>query len=196
MAPLAAAGLGGLAGFLGAGAAHVLTVLLSRHGGGEWLHGPFGPPFFAAALYTGIFYGAIGAAAGRRAAAAAGFFGGFLGLLIPLYVLTRYGGWTPAQWSHVMLAAYVLVLWGTIAGIGAASTRAKPWRGAAAAVLGSLAGYALLAACLKLFHGLSGASSNPLALRPPLVNLLDGLLSGAGLCLALSVEGRHSRRIS
>jgi len=30
----------------------------------------------------------------------------------------------------------------------------------------------------------------------PLVNLLDGLLSGAGLCLALSLDARLSRRTS
>ena len=194
MTPLAAAGVGGVAGLAGAALAHVLSIYLSLHGGGEWFHGPFGPPFFAAALYTGVFYGAIGAAAGRRAAAT-GFLGGFLGLLVPLYVLTRYGGWSPEQWRYVMLAAYILVIWGTIAGIGAAAARPKPWRGAAAAVLGSLAGYALLAACHALFHGLK-APTGAKGLRPPLVNLLDGLLSGAGLCLALSLEGRFSRRIS
>ena len=187
--------MGGLAGFIGAALAHVLTVFLGRHGGAEWLRGPFGPPFFSAALYTGVFYGAIGAAVGRRAAAAAGFLGGFLGLLIPLYVLTRYGGWTPRQWSYVMLAAYIVVIWGTIAGIGAAAKRAKPWRGAVAAIFGSLAGYAALAACLSVFH-LSQASTGPEGLRPPLVNLLDGLLSGAGLCLALSLDVRLSRRTS
>jgi hypothetical protein len=193
--PLTSAGRGGLAGFAGAALAHALTVLLARHGAGEWLHGPFGPPFFSAALYTGVFYGAIGAAAGRRSAAA-GFLGGLLGMLLPLYVLTRYGGWTPAQWSHVMLGAYVLVIWGTIAGIGAAAARAKPWRAAAAAMLGSLAGYALLAGALAVFSGLARSSAASERLRPPLVDLLDGLLSGAGLCLALSLEGRLSRRTS
>lgn len=185
--------MGGLAGFAGAALAHVLTVALSRHGAAEWLHGPFGPPFFAAALYTGVFYGMIGAAAGRRASAAVGFFGGFLGLLVPLFVLTRYGGWTPRQWHDVMLAAYVLVIWGTIAGIGAAS-RVKPWRSAAAAMLGSLAGYAILAGCLAVFHGLARASTASERLLPPLVDLLDGLLSGAGLCLALSLDERFSKR--
>jgi hypothetical protein len=194
--PLAAAGVGGIAGFAGAALAHVLTVLLSRHGGAEWLRGPYGPPFFAAALYTGVFYGAIGAAAGRRASAAAGFLGGFLGMLIPLYVLTRYGGWTPRQWSYATLAVYVVAIWGTIAAIGAAAERAKPRRGAAAAVLGSLAGYALLAGCLAVFHGLTRAPSSFDGLRPPLVNLLDGLLSGAGLCAALSLNDRISRRTS
>ena len=196
MTPLAALGVGGLAGFSGAALAHVLTAFLSRHGGAEWLHGPFGPPFFAAALYTGIFYGAIGAAAGRRAAAV-GLLGGLLGILVPLYVLTRYGGWTPEQWRYVMLAVYIAAIWGTIAGIGAAAA-STPWRGAAAAVLGSLAGYGLLAGTLALFSGLRVHESADAVVTfvPPLVNLLDGLLSGAGLCLALSLEGRLSRRTS
>ena len=196
MTLLAAAGVGGLAGFVGAAFAHVLTILLGRHGAAEWLHGPFGPPFFSAALYTGVFYGAIGAAAGRRAAAATGFLGGFLGIMVPLYVLTRYGGWTPRQWSYVMLAVYIVVTWGTIAGIGATAARGNARRGAAAAVLGSLAGYAALTGCLAVFHGLSRASQDPERLRPPLVNLLDGLLSGAGLCLALSLDDHRSRRTS
>ena len=196
MTPVAAVGVGGVAGIFGAALAHILSIYLNRHGAAEWLHGPFGPPFFTVALYTGVFYGAIGTATGKRASAATGFLGGFLGMLVPLYVLTQYGGWTPQQWTYVTVAAYVLVIWGTIAGIGAAAERAKPWRGAAAAVLGSLAGYAVLAACLKVFHGLGGATAGPEGLRPPLVTLLDGLLSGAGLCLALSLEGRFSRRTS
>ena len=196
MTPSAAAGVGGLAGFIGAALAHMLSIYLSRHGASEWFRGPFGPPFFVTALYTGVFYGAIGAATGRRASAATGFLGGFLGLLVPLYVLTRYGGWSPQQWHYVMMAAYIVVIWGTIAGIGAATERAKPRRGAAAAALGSLAGYAVLAGCLAVFHGLSGGPSNPEGFLPPRVNLLDGLLSGAGLCLALSLDARFSRRIS
>jgi hypothetical protein len=196
MTPLRAAGVGGLAGFAGAALAHVFSLYVSRHASAEWLHGPFGPPFFAAALYTGIFYSAIGAAAGRGASAAVGFLGGFLGLLVPLYVLTRYGGWTPRQWQGVMISAYILVIWGTIAGIGASAARGKTWRGVAAAVLGSLAGYAVLRASLAIFHGLTPSPSAPASMLPPFVNLLDGLLSGAGLCLALSLDGRLSRRTS
>lgn len=177
---------GGLAGLAGSALARVLADWLSRHGGSEWFHGPFGPAFFDLAVSTGVLYGAIGAAAGRRSAAV-GFLGGFLGLLVPLYVLTRYGGWTPLQWSKVMIAAYVVVIWSTIAGIGAAAASGKAWRGAAAAALGSLAGYGVLAGGLALF---------PVDHHPTFVNLLDGLLSGAGLCLALSLEGRLSRRTS
>ena len=190
--------MGGLAGFAGAALAHILSIYLSRHGAAEWLHGPFGPPFFTVALYTGVFYGAIGAATGRRASAAAGFLGGLFGMVLPLYVLTRYGGWTPRQWSFVTLAVYIVVIWGTIAWIGAAAERDNPWRGGVAAVLGSLAGYGILTGGMALVHGLRG-HANGVAVEgflPPLVNLLDGLLSGAGLCLALSLEGRLSRRTS
>ncbi|MFI5351153.1 MAG: hypothetical protein ACHQ2Z_16535 [Elusimicrobiota bacterium] len=185
-----------MAGLFGAALAHLLSIYLSRHGAAEWLRGPFGPPFFTVALYTGVFYGAIGAAAGRRTGAATGFLGGFLGLLVPLYVLTRYGGWSPQQWHYIMMGAYVVVIWGTIAGVGAAAARENPRRGAAAAVLGSLAGYAVLSGCAALFHGFSGAPSNPESFLPPRVNLIDGLLSGAGLCLALSLDRRRSRRTS
>lgn len=185
--------MGGLAGLAGAALAHVLAVLAARHGAAEWLHGPFGPPFFSAALYTGVFYGAIGAAAGKRPAAA-GMIGGCLGLLAPLYVLTRYGGWTPDQWRYVMLACYIVAIWGTIAAIGALA-RPKAWRGAVAAVAGSLAGYAVLAGLIAVFKTLR-ATGAPVGFAAPLVNLLDGLLSGAGLCLALSLDGRLSRRTS
>jgi hypothetical protein len=182
-----------MAGLFGAALAHALTVLAARHGAAEWLHGPFGPPFFSAALYTGVFYGAIGAAAGKRAAAA-GFLGGLLGLLVPLYVLTRYGGWTAEQWRSVTLACYIVAIWGTIAGIGALS-RPQAWRGAVAAVLGSFAAYAVLAGCIAIFKSLR-ATGAPDGFAAPAVNLLDGLLSGAGLCLALSLDGRLSRRTS
>ena len=204
MTPLAAALGGGLAGFVGAALAHVLATLASRAGSDAWLKGPYGPPFFTVALYTGVFYAPIGARAARRAATGAiGFFGTFLGILAPLYVLTRYAGLSAPRtlagispWQVAMVAVYSLAIWGTIAAIGASAARTKPWRGAMAAVLGSLAGYAVLAAVLKLFAGLAAAPWNPASLIPLPVNLLDGLLSGAGLCLALSLDERISRRPS
>ncbi|MFI5349121.1 MAG: hypothetical protein ACHQ2Z_06230 [Elusimicrobiota bacterium] len=200
MTPLAAAGTGGLAGLLGAALAHVLATLAERAGCGGWLGGPFGPRFFEVALYTGVFYAPIGAAAGRRPASAALAFGGtFFGLAVPLYVLTRYGGWgmptgeppTP-QWRHAFVAVYFLAVWGTIAAIGADAARANARRGAAAAVLGSLAGYAALTAALRVLPGLARAPWHPGSFMPVPVNLLDGLLSGAGLCLALSLDRRLS----
>jgi hypothetical protein len=193
-----------LAGFGGAALAHVLTTLAERAGCGGFLHGPFGPQFFEVALYTGVFYAAIAAAAGRRPASAALAFGGtFLGISVPLFVLTRYGGWGMAageppttQWRHAFLAVYVLAVWSTIGALGAAAALTRPARGVAAAVIGSLAGYAALSAFLRLFPVLASAPWNPAGYIPAPVNLLDGLLSGAGLCLALSLDGRLSRRTS
>ena len=187
--------MGGLAGAAGAALAHVLSILLSRHGFAELFHGPFGPPFFISALHTGVFYGALGATIGRRAAATVGFFGGFLGLFAPLYVLSRYAGLTARQWYFAENISYILALWGTIAGIGAASSATKPWRGAAAAALGSLAGYAAFAGVLAVFHGIARDAADP-NLRPPLISLLNGLFSGAGLCLALSLDEQLERRPS
>lgn len=196
---------GGIAGLLGAALAHVLTVLCDRHGSQDWLRGPYGPQFFNIALYTGVFYAAIGLAAGRRAATAAvGFLGAFFGILIPLFVLTRYGGWgmprgadaVPAPWKYAVLSVYIAAIWGTIAGIGAAAARGVRWRGVAEAVFGSLAGYAVLSVALKVFARWANAAWNPGSLLPPPVNLLDGLLSGAGLCLALSLDDKLPRRTS
>lgn len=203
MTPFAAVAGGGLAGFFGAALAHVLTTLADRLGSEAWLRGPYGPQFFNVALYTGVFYAAIGAAAGRRVLTAGiGFLGAFFGVLLPLFVLTRYGGWgmprtsnlvTP-QWQYAVAIVYIVAIWGAIAGIGAATGRVSPRRGAGAAVLGSLAGYAVLAVLLKIFAAWARAPWTPTSFLPPPVNLLDGLLSGAGLCLGLSLDERLSRR--
>jgi hypothetical protein len=203
--PFSAVVGGGLAGFFGAALAHVLTTVADRLGSEAWLRGPYGPQFFGVALYTGVFYAAIAAAAGRRArTAAAGFAGAFLGILLPMFVLTRYGGWgmprasnlvTP-QWRLAVLVVYILAIWGTIAAVGALAGRVSRRRGAAAAVLGSLAGYAALALLLKVFSTWARSPWTPTSLIPPPVNLLDGLLSGAGLCLGLSLDQKLSRRPS
>ncbi|MBI3564171.1 MAG: hypothetical protein HY079_03130 [Elusimicrobia bacterium] len=205
MDPLSAALGGGVAGLLGAALAHVLAVFCDRLGSESWLRGPYGPQFFNVALYTGVFYAAIAAAAGRRASvAAAGFLGSFLGILVPMFVLTRYGGWgmprgadaVTLQWKIAVLVVYIVSIWGTIAGVGALSGRAPRWRGALEAVGGSLAGYAVLTLALKLLPFIAKGHWSPTSFLPPPVNLLDGLLSGAGLCLALSLDDKLPRRKS
>ena len=202
MDPIVAA-VGGGAGLLGAALAHVLTVLCDRAGSEEWLRGPYGPQFFNVALYTGVFYGAIGWAAARRLRGlAVGFAGSFLGILVPMFVLTRYGGWgmprtadaVTLQWKIAVLVVYIAAIWGSIAGIGAVCARSTRLRGALEAVGGSLAGYAVLTLALKLAPGLTSGHWNPTSFLPPPVNLLDGLLSGAGLCLALSLDDKLPRR--
>lgn len=205
MDPLSAALGGGVAGLLGAALAHVLTVACDRSGSGSWLRGPYGPQFFNVALYTGVFYAAIAAAAGRRAVvAAAGFAGPFFGILLPMFVLTRYSGWgmprgaeaVTLQWKIAVLAVYIVSIWGTIAGVGALAARAGRARGALEAVAGSLAGYAVLTLVLKAAPFVAKGHWSPTSFLPPPVNLLDGLLSGAGLCLALSLDDKLPRRTS
>ncbi len=205
MTPFAAIVGGGGAGVLGAALAHILTTLADRLGSEAWLRGPYGPQFFNVALYTGVFYAAIGAAAGRRASTALlGLLGPFLGMILPLAALTRYPGWgmpqgargTTPQWEIAVVLVYSAAIWATIAGLGVLAGRTTRPRGAAAAVLGSLAAYAVLAGLLKLFPDYGRSPWNPLSLIPSPVNLLDGLLSGAGLCLALTLDELWKRRTS
>ena len=137
---------------LGAALAHVLSTLADRAGAGSFLRGPYGPQFFLIALYTAVFYAAIGAAAGRRATTTlAGFLGPLLGIASVMAALTRYSGWgmprglggTP-QWQLAVVVIYTATIWCTIAIIGALSAETSWWRGALAAVLGSVAAYGVL----------------------------------------------------
>lgn len=193
---------GGAAGFFGAALAHVLSTLADRAGAEGFLRGPYGPQFFLIALYTGVFYAAIGFAAGRRAATAlAGLLGPLLGIGFVMALLTRYSGWgmprglpgTP-QWQLAVAAIYTLAIWATIAALGAMSARTRPWRGALAAVLGSLAGYGALSFLLWAVPSYGHVRWSPISYLPSPVNLLDGLLSGAGLCLALSLDAQFRRK--
>lgn len=204
MTPFAAIVTGGLAGSLGAALAHVLTTLADRFGAEGWLRGPYGPQFFPIALYTSLFYAAIGAAAGRRAGtAAAGFLGPLLGIAGLLAGLTRYSGWgmprglggTP-QWQLAVTVIYSVAIWGTIAALGMLAGRTARWRGALAAVVGSLCAYGALTLILAAVPSYAKNPWNPVSFIPSPVNLLDGLLSGVGLCLALSLDERIDRRTS
>ena len=192
---------GGAAGFAGAFLAHVLTALADRAGAESWLRGPYGPQFMPIALYTGVFYGALGFAAGRRAGTALlGFLGPFLGIAGGMALLTRYAGWgmprglpsTP-QWQLAVSTLYVVVIWGTIAALGAWCARTTKFRGAAVAAGSALAAYALLTFVLWLVPGYAQSRWNPVSLIPSPINLMDGLLSGACLCLALTIDSRIRR---
>ena len=204
MTPFSAIVSGGLAGLLGAALAHVLTTLAGRLGAEGWLRGPYGPQFFPIAFYTAVFYSAIGAAAGRRAGVVlAGFLGPLLGIAGVLTALTRYPGWgmprglpgTP-QWQLAVTAVYSVAIWGTIALLGLTAGRTARWRGALAAVAGSLCAYGVLSLILTAAPEYGKSPWNPISLIPSPVNLLDGLLSGVGLCLALSLDERIDRRPS
>ena len=193
---------GGAAGFFAAVLAHVLSTAVDRAGGESFLRGPYGPQFFLITLYTSVFYASIGAASGRRAATAlAGFLGPLIGIGAVMAILTRYSGWgmprglpgTP-QWQLAVGVVYTFAIWSTIAVLGALSAETRPWRGALAAVLGSLAAYGVLSALLWAMPSYAHGKWNPFSFIPSPVNLMDGLLSGAGLCLALSLDAQFRRK--
>ena len=201
MSPFAAIVGGGAAGFLGAALAHMTTTLADRLGAEGWLRGPYGPQFFPIALYTAIFYAAIGAAAGRRASTAlVGFLGPLIGISLVMTALTRYPGWgmprnlggTP-QWQLAVVVIYTAAIWGTIAVLGALAGTTARWRGASAAVAGSFIAYRLLALFLWAIPSYGKGRWSPVSFLPSPVNLMDGLLSGACLCLALSLDAKIRR---
>ncbi len=186
----------------GAALAHVLTALLDRAGSELWLKGPYGPPFFNIAVYTGVFYGAIGAATRLRPREAAiGLLGPFLTIALPMTLLTRvarlgvYETAPSIEWKAVVAVVYLLAIWGTIAALGASAASTRRWQGAAAAVFASLLGYGVLDVFLRLAPSYARSPWNPAGLVPSPVNLMDGLLSGAALTLAVClVERRNHAR--
>lgn len=202
--PFAAVVGGGGAGFLGAALAHVLSTAADRAGAEHFLRGPYGPQFFLIALYTSVFYAAIGAAAGRRlATAVAGFLGPMIGIAAVMTVLTRYSGWGmprhlpgTIQWQVAVASVYTIAIWGTIALLGAMSTGSTRLRGALAAIGGSLTAYGLLSFLLWAVPSYAQGRWSPVSFLPSPVNLMDGLLSGAGLCLALSLDAKFRRKPS
>lgn len=199
--PFAAIVGGGAAGFIGAALAHVLSTLADRAGAESFLRGPYGPQFFLIALYTAVFYAAIGAAAGRRAATAlAGFLGPLLGIALVMALLTRYSGWGmprglpgTAQWQLTVAVVYTAAIWTTILTLGALSSETSWWRGAFAAAIGSLSAYGVLSFILWAVPSYTKLRWSPVSFLPSPVNLMDGLLSGAGLCLALSLDAKLRR---
>ncbi len=201
MTPFSAIVGGGAAGFFGAVLAHVLSTAADRAGAEGFLRGPYGPQFFLIALYTAVFYAAIGAAAGRRAATAlVGFLGPLIGIAAVMAALTRYPGWgmprglggTP-QWQLAVIVVYTAAAWATILTLGALSTGTSWWRGALAAGLGSLSAYGVLSFFLWAVPSYTKVRWSPVSFLPSPVNLMDGLLSGAGLCLALSLDAKLRR---
>ena len=202
MTPFEAVVGGGVAGFFGAVLAHVLSTAADRAGAEGLLRGPYGPQFFLIALYTAVFYAAIGAAAGRRAATAlAGLLGPLLGIAVVMAVLTRYSGWGmprglpgTAQWQLAVGVVYTAAIWLTISVLGAMSAATSWWRGALAAVLGSLSAYGVLTFLLWAVPSYAKVRWSPVSFLPSPVNLMDGLLSGAGLCLALSLDAQFRRK--
>jgi hypothetical protein len=167
----------------------------------NFLQGSYGTPFFAVALYTGVFYAAISAVAGRRLRfALAGFLTPFLAIIVPMFILTRFPGWGSSPgasvWPMVVTVDYIVAIWATVGLIGALAVPSRPARGAAATIMGSLSGYAFLSLFLKFVPMRVLGVWNPMSYLPAPVNLLDGLLSGGGLCAALKIESHLHRRLS
>jgi hypothetical protein len=195
---------GGAAGLGGAAAAHVLTALCDRAGSETWLKGPYGPQFFNITLYTAVFYASIGGAAARRAAGAlAGALPPLLGIGLAMAVLTRLvplqftlavGTQSVPAWYFVVMALYSVGIWGAVAAVGAVAARTRPWRGALAATAATALAYGLLSAFVRLAPSYAKTPWNPTGLIPSPVNLLDGVLSGSLLCLALVLDENFRRK--
>ena len=178
--------------------------MADRFGADSWLRGPYGPQFFPIALYTAVFYAAIGAAMGgmvnnRPRTALAGFMAPFIAIVLFMTVLTRYSGWgmpqgmpsTP-QWQLFVTVLYSCAIWGTIIILGAGCSLTGPWRGAFVSALGAAAAYGLLILFLWAVPSYAKAHWSPISFLPSPINLMDGLLSGAVVCLALSLDAKVS----
>ena len=204
---LFAAVVGGAAGgFGGAVLAQVAVTLAHLAGiGNETLRGPWGPPFFDIAVFTGVFYAAIAGALSRRwQAALLGFLGPFLGIAVPMALLgrTMQWGWgelaqaaaaDPATlvstpWYRAVIATYTLAVWGTIGALGWRLTGRR--LGSLAAVACAFAAYLLLAGVERLAPGLAAGPWRASSFFPQPTALLDGLLTGGLLGVAVIVTRR------
>lgn len=173
---------GGVGGALAAAAANIITTFIDRGAGSEtWLKGPYGPPFFNVALFMGLLYGGIAyALTRRRQETAIGGLGPFLGILVPMLVLTRA---TPSlPWVPVVITVFVASVWGTIFALGWTMSR-RSWVGGLCAVAGAFGGYLLLQGLAKIFPVL--AAAYPHGYLPAPGVMLDGALTGAGIGLGV-----------
>lgn len=178
---------GGLGGALAAAAANIITTLIDRGAGSEgWLKGPYGPPFFNVALFMGLLYAGIAwALTRRRAETTVGGLGPFLGILVPMLVLTRAAQGLP--WVPIVIAIFVAAVWGTIFALGWLMSDRR-WLGGVAAVAGAFIGYLLLQGLAKIFPMLS--AWHPHGYLPTPAVMLDGALTGAGIGLGVSLLRR------
>ncbi len=201
----------GLAGgFVGAALGHLFVTWCLRAGGEFWLKGPYGPgQFFGISAYLGLLYGCIGLAlAGSAGAGLLGFLGNFLGVALPMIVLTHdprpmgafmgllahfpafttrlmqsMGGMNLVglAWTLAVIAVYTIANWGTTLALGALLCPRRRWLGAGAAVLGSFSGYLALKTFLSIVPSYSQGHWDPRSFVPSPLDLLTGLLIGAGI---------------
>lgn len=182
---------GALGGLLSGAAAHAVTTLFDRAGGSElWLKGPDGPPFFNVALFMGLMYGGIAwSLSRRRGDALVGVLGPFLGIALPMAVMTRLLSFpaamrgvlprSPSPWVDIVILVFVAAVWGTVAALG--WRLGGGWKGAAGAVGGALAAYLLLAGLQALTPALDNWPIPLYRYLPTPLVLLDGLLTGVGI---------------
>ncbi|MCX5794017.1 MAG: hypothetical protein NTY77_00795 [Elusimicrobia bacterium] len=187
---LSAALLRGLAGgFAGAVLGHILVTACLRAGAESWLKGPYGPHFFDIALYLGLLYGGIACGLSLRPGITlVGAWGAFLGIALPMALFTRTARWgmeagapPTLAWYWLVLAAHSLGTWGTTLALGALLCPRRRWLGAVGAVLGSLAGYLSLSLFLRIVPSYAQGRWHPGSFVPSPLDLLSGLLIGAGL---------------
>lgn len=194
MTPFAALLGGSAGGFGGSLAAHVIVTLADRLGNSSgWLKGPYGPPFFNVSLFMGIMYGGIALGLSKRLGVSLlGLFGPFLGIALPMTVLTRTARWgwgdegavSSGAWYYAVIVVFVLAVWGTIFALGWRLGGERKWLGGIAAMAGAFGGYLLLSGLLRFAPGISGWFWAPGLLPQPTV-LLDGLMTGCGMGMGL-----------
>ncbi|MFA6004310.1 MAG: hypothetical protein WC881_09605 [Elusimicrobiota bacterium] len=178
-----------LGGLLGAVLGHILVTLCLHAGGELWLKGPYGPHFFGISLYIGALYGSIAYSLSRRKnPTLVGGLGAFLGIALPMAILTRVAHWGMATnspptlaWVWAVLIIHTVATWGVTLALGAVLCPARPVRGALLATVGSLAGYLLLNAWLWLVPSYAQGRWVPTSFIPSPVDMLTGLLIGAGI---------------
>ena len=206
---LTVVGLAG--GFCGALLGHVAVTLILRLGAEFWLVGPHGPPmqFFGIAIYLGLLYGSLGWALSRRPLAfLVGFLGIAVTIALPMAILTHwpqplyvflralahFPGFAvmlmrrlhvlnpiALAWTIAVLAIYLTATWGTTLALGALLCPGRRLRGAILAVLGSWGGTLILKAFTHFIPSSLQGRWNPMSFIPAPLDLLTGLLIGAGM---------------
>lgn len=187
-----------LGGWAGAILGHLLVTLCLRSGGELWLKGPYGPHFFGIALYLGALYGSIAfSLSGKRMPALAGGLGAFLGIALPMAILTRVAHWGMATdsaptfaWIWAVLIIHTVATWGVTLALGAILCPARPLRGALLAAAGALAGYLTLSTLLWLVPSYAQGRWVPTSFMPSPVDMLTGLLIGAGMGAGIYLGSR------
>ncbi|MBI5241491.1 MAG: hypothetical protein HY926_13545 [Elusimicrobia bacterium] len=193
---------GAAGGFSGALLGHLVVTACLHAGGQDWLKGPYGPHFFDISLYLGLLYGAIGLAlALKPAPALTGLLGAFLGISLPMAVLTRVANWgmetgapPTLAWYWAVIVCHSLGTWGTTLALGALLFPARRWLGALGAALGSLAGYGTLQLFLAVVPSYAQGRWDPRSYLPSPLDLLTGILIGAGIGAGVFLAGRIGRK--